>query len=195
MTRIDAEGKSMKIILLMVMLGGLCGSAVASDKDILRDACSALKTSAKRSECFEAIDHISAAQSKTPAENLVEPSQKLTVNPRALQCEHFEFSEIDSFSKNDLESAICSFDAGDRIASSVGEASVAKQSDPSVKVALLRRQLAHTEQCHSERTKALDVFRRKFGGGMPDCLKMPGKFAPPSATKAEQPTGTPSASQ
>lgn len=185
----------MKLIILMIMLGGLCGSAVASDKDILRDACSSLKVSAKRSECFEAIDHIAAAQSKLISEAPAMSPQKLTVNPRALQCERFEFTEIDSFNKNDLESAICSFDAGDRIASSVGTASVAKQSDPGVKVALLRAQLARTEQCHSERMKALDLFRRKFGGGMPDCSKMPGKFAPPSALKAEQPASTPSASQ
>jgi hypothetical protein len=167
-------------LLSTVLLALSCASAAhASDKDILRDACGALKAAAKKSQCFDALDRLSPPPASTPAPKTPEPAKASVVNFRAFECQRFEFSELDSLSKTDLEAAICSIDAGYRMSNESSDAFIAKQSDPRIKAVLLQRQIGKMEQCRSERTKASDLFLRKFPNDTLDCSKLPGKFATP----------------
>lgn len=166
----------MKKIILTCGIVAACGLAFGSDIDLLKEGCNALQIPKKRLECNTAIEHIVSSKAVAPK---ADERKYLMVNFRAIDCEQFEFSELDSYGKNDLEAAICSFDAGDRFKEESSRLVVEKQVDPVVKTALLRQRLASMQRCQSERIKATQLFSRKFPEAGIDCSKMPGKFAPP----------------
>jgi len=185
--RMPTSKRNMKIVIA-VLLGAVCAStASASDKDTLRDACSALKPASKKSQCFDALERLAPAQAPSSSQTKsIDQPKMLMVNFRAYECQKFEFSELDSFDRSNLEAAICSFDAGNRMSTESSDAFIAKQSDPRIKAGLLQRQIGKMEQCRNERTKAFDLFTRKFPDAMPDCTKLPGKFATPPKDSAPQ---------
>jgi hypothetical protein len=157
---------------------GLPSIAFPGDKDMLRDACSAIKQASKRSECFDALDRLTAKAS-APASPLVAPVGPLVVNARAFgECAALEYAEIDSMPRAELEGLYCSYLAGADVVRRIGDASIAKQANLSIKAALMGDQIRRLERCTAGMTKAVEAFNRKFAGEKADCSKMPGRLAP-----------------
>jgi hypothetical protein len=176
--------------ILLVTLG-LLTNANAADKDILRDACAAVKSAPKRSECFDAIERLSAKPGATAADaKRVATTGPLKVNARAFgECAALEYAEIDSMPREELEGLYCSYSAGANMALRLGDAAVAKQTNLTVKAALLGDQIRTLDRCTHGLSKAIEAFHRKYPGEKPDCSKMPEKFAPlPRETQAVSPT-------
>ena len=163
---------TMKILLATLIVALIPLSAHASDKDILRDACSAMKQAGKRSECFNALERISiAANAKTlPAAPAKRADLKL--NPRAFECAPMEYSEIDSMPREELEGLYCSYVVGSDVMHKISNASVERASDPRVKAALLGDSVRNLERCTSGMAKAIAAFNRKHPGEKPDCTEM-----------------------
>ncbi|WP_157201391.1 hypothetical protein [Massilia sp. Root418] len=75
----------MKTVVLLLPILAIALTASASDKDVLRDACSAIKSPSKKSACFDAIDRISTGspdsskiatqKKKTPDEKKIDEAQ------------------------------------------------------------------------------------------------------------------------
>lgn len=163
-----------------LLLIALCSiqSAFAADTDLLREGCAALRPAIKKNQCLAALDSLVSAN-VTPQPK-VDPPSKLRPNIRAMQCEAFEFSELDSFKKDELEAASCSYQLGMEINDKSTEKVIAQQSDPKVTTMLLQRKIAMLEKCGSGMQKVDNLFQRKFPDAKMDCSKM--RRATPNST-------------
>lgn len=173
----------------------LSSSAMAGDKDILRDACSALKPAPKKSACFDALDRISApvaAAVQVIQKPTQSPDRKLKLSLRGMQCETIEFPELDSMSADELEGLYCSYDLGIKTSDKLSKQFQEKnEGNPRVQVALLERHVAELERCGRGMTKAGDVFRRKYPEMKTDCSKLLQK----KSADSTPPEGIPAASK
>lgn len=179
----------------MLMLGYM-SYAAANDKDILREACSSLKVAAKRSECHSALDRIASSPTvKTLSEPIAlkkEDPGPLKVNVRGLSCESFEYGELDSMTRDELEGLYCSFRLGEDISKRVTDKSMAEHSDnPNIQAAVLSRHIQLSERCMRSMGKSDDLFRRKFPGEKIDCSRMP----KPKQQAAQGPQAQPDGAQ
>lgn len=160
----------MRVVLLTAFL---CAPLIAqaSDKDTLREACSSLKNSAKRSQCFDALERLSLAQSPSPATSAA--PKELKANLRGLECERFEFAEIDSLPRDELEALYCSYSLGAKISEkTTKDAEVKHEGHPKVLVALLSRHVSILDRCLGGMAKTRETFTRKFKGEKIDCSKL-----------------------
>lgn len=171
----------MRLIIAALVFSTFAGSACASDKDTIRDACSSLKGSAKKSQCFDALERLAPAQKVVEAPATAQKPKVLMLNMRAFECQPFEFSELDSMSKEDLEATVCSVNRGNDAYNSINRAGVDNQANPQVKIALMRQGLSHMQQCREAYTKTSDLFLRKFHGESMDCSRLPGPARPGDA--------------
>jgi hypothetical protein len=150
--------------------------ATASDKDVLRDACSTLKPATKKSACFDALDRISAPAipaAQVPMKPTQSPDRKLKFSLRGMQCENIEFPELDSMPADELEGLYCSYDLGIKTSDKLNKQFQEKnEGNPRVQVALMERHVAELERCGRGMTKAGDVFRRKYPEMKTDCSKL-----------------------
>lgn len=169
--------KSLTILFLL-----FSGSALAGDKDILRDACSALKPAAKKSTCFDALDRITTPLPQVaavPAKPTQSPDRKLKLSLRGMQCESIEFAELDAMPADELEGLYCSYDLGFKSSEKVNKQMMEKHDgSPNVQAVLLQRHIATMERCMRGTTKSGDVFRRKFPEMKTDCSKLMQKKTP-----------------
>lgn len=168
----------MKTKILLIIALCFTQTAFATEADLLREGCAALKTSAKKTQCLAALD--SLINSNAPVPPKAESLAKLRPNLRAMQCEAFEFSELDSFKKDELESASCSYQLGIEISDKSTEKVIAQQSDPKVTTMLLQRKIAMLDKCGSGMQKVDNLFQRKFPDAKMDCSKM--RRATPNST-------------
>jgi hypothetical protein len=170
-------------------------SSFASDKDILRDACTSLKPAAKKSACFDALDRISApapAAAPVVQKPVQSPDRKLKFSLRGMQCEAIEFPELDSMPADELEGLYCSYDLGIKTSEKLSKQFQEKnEGNPRVQVALLERHVAELERCGREMTKAGDVFRRKWPEMKTDCSKLLKKKTEDSAPQEGAPSPAP----
>jgi len=167
----------MKKLIPLLFMSVYFSPAQASDKDILRDACSAVKIANKRSECFNALERISTSSSKTPAVATTQQPATLKLNSRAFgECAAIEYAEIDSMPRHELEGLYCSYAIGSDTVSRINNASVEKASDPRIKAALLGDLVRSLERCNAGLSKALSAFNRKYPGEKPDCTEMKAKI-------------------
>lgn len=143
----------------------------ASDKDILRDACGAIKAPASRSRCFDALERLSAPQTPPQSESGIPAVYKLS--SRALECAPIEFSEIDVMPRDELEGLYCTYVAAIKISDASSKKALDGATEPSVRAALLRQQLSVSTQCTRGMSKSMDVIQRKYPGSRPDCSKLP----------------------
>lgn len=166
----------MKYLIALFLFFALAQTASAiEDKDVLRDACSGIKASAKRSQCFGAIERLTTPTLAVPAlapQPTTPTAMKLS--SRGMQCEAYEFSELDSMPREEIEGLHCSYSQGSASYVKISEIEIAKHpNDPRTQSALLTRQVSFLEQCLRGMGKTREVFKRKFAGQKIDCSKMP----------------------
>lgn len=161
-------------ILLLVAICSM-QNAFAAETDLLREGCAALKPALKKTQCFAALDRLTAAPSAPQPEP--EPTQ-LKLNGRAFNCEAFEFSEIDSWKKNELESASCSFQLAIDVDEQTTKKLMAQQNDARVNVYLAQKNVNTLEKCSTNRSKIDALLDRKYPGTKLDCARMKRKDAP-----------------
>lgn len=173
MPRAHQRIPTMKILLAVLIVASIPLSAQSSDKDILRDACSAVKQAAKRSDCFNALERITAASSAKITQSAPSSRVALKLNARAFgECSPMEYSEIDSMPREELEGLYCSYVIGSDTMHKISNASVEKASDPRIRAALLGDSVRNLERCGSGMAKAISAFNRKHPGEKPDCTEM-----------------------
>lgn len=177
----------MKYLIAPLLFLALNQPAVATeDKDVLRDACSGIKAPAKRSQCFGAIDRLVAPASAAPA-LAPQSAAPAALKPslRGLQCEAFEFSELDSMPREELEGLYCSYSQGSASSTKISDIELAKYpNDPRTQVALLNQQVSFLGRCSRGMSKAREVFSRKHPSQKLDCSKLP-NTSTESEAKAE----------
>jgi hypothetical protein len=163
MVRCTTAGKLAAFLFFCVAIPADASSA---DKDILRDACSAIKQTSKRAQCFDALDRITVTQ-PVPAAPPPEPEKPMMLNTRAMtQCQPFEFAELDSLSKGDAVALYCSYDQGFR--------NWLKDGKAQTNLATQRAMLYTAERCINAQTKVTDLLHRKFPTETADCSKVIG---------------------
>lgn len=165
-----------KILLLVVICS--MQNAFAAETDLLREGCAALKPALKKTQCLATLDRLTAAPSAPQPEP--EPAQ-LKLNGRAFNCEAFEFSEIDSWKKHELESASCSFQLAIDVDEQTTKKLMAQQNDPRVNVYLAQKNVNTLEKCSANRSKIDGLLDKKYPGTKLDCTRMKRKDAPPAS--------------
>jgi hypothetical protein len=101
------------------------------------------------------------------------PLSDLNFSGRAFQCESYEFAEIDSMSRDELQGAYCSYVIGSKRASKRNEETKEKYRDqPRILSALLGDHIQFLERCSQGMNKTSDLFSRKFHAPAPDCAAM-----------------------
>jgi hypothetical protein len=174
----------MKKFILAIGMILICSGALASDKDTIRDACATIKVSVKRSQCFEALDRLSAPlpAAVLPAQAAPAEPVALKISMRGLECLAFEFSEIDSMPKEEVESLYCSYARGAKISETATRKAEESYADqPRVRVAILDKHVSFLGKCIQGMSKTREIFVRKFPKEKIDCSKMPEKNASSSA--------------
>lgn len=165
----------MKNLLLTFALTIIATSAQASDKDILRDACSGLKAAPKRSECFNALDRISAPQIPTPAQAASAPQRtgEMKINTRPFtSCATLEFAEIDSMPREELKGLYCSYSVGSDTKKRINDEQVAKTTDPGLQARLIGDFITDLGRCTRGMSQARETFTRKYPQAQLDCTQM-----------------------
>lgn len=159
-------------LLVAISLLLYFGFAGASDKDVLRDACGGVKAPQKRAECFDALDRISA----TPKAQESVPDRLPEVLPlslRGIQCEAFEFGELDSMKIGELAGLYCSYGQGSsRALDSARKLGEKYPDEPRIRATLLGEGIRTSERCTRGMAKASDVFKRRFQGEKVDCARL-----------------------
>lgn len=141
------------------------GVSSANDKDALREGCSALKDKAKRTACFDAIERLSTTAPPTPVEQKASPAattdlapakKPLLLNTRVwMNCEAFDFAELNSLSGEELKAISCSYDMGFSEGTKWGDT-------------------RKMERCINNNMKVSDMLTRKFAGNKAQCSDMIG---------------------
>nr|WP_315401774.1 hypothetical protein [uncultured Duganella sp.] len=169
--------RTIKILLLPLLFLASNANASSADKDILRDACAAVKPANKKSACFDALERLTpqAVVAASPAApKTAGADRKLKPSLRGIQCEAVEFSELDAMPADELEGLYCSYDLGSKMSETVNKRMMAKnEGNLKVQQVLLQSHIATLERCMRGTTKAGDAFRRKFPDLKTDCTKMP----------------------
>jgi len=152
------------MVLFVVALGSenVVASGLSEDKQILRDACSALKDKMKRSQCFDAVDRVVAEPVITKK---VEQESPLVLNLRGMKCEQYEFTELDQLNKNELVSLYCSYGVGIEISEKsqpVADTNIAKRAH-------LESQIRVLETCSPQRFRLAQLIQKKYPDTKPDC--------------------------
>ena len=166
--------------LVVGFLFCVSGVAWAGDKEVLRDACGAIKLAVKRNQCFDAIENLSTKQEPPPLVVLQEPEKQseepVQLNTRAMiECETFEFSELNSLSASQLIALSCSYDQG--FSNHTSSAQIAKNDrtrGPGMQAALIRTYVGKAEKCMNAGEKVSDLLFRKYPKQKKDCSKIPG---------------------
>lgn len=164
------------IAISMLLYFGFAG---ASDKDVLRDACGGVKASQKRAECFDALDRISTPP-KAPEPMHDRLPDVLPLSIRGVECEAFEFGELDSMKIGELAGLYCSYGQGSsRALDSARKLGEQYPDSPRVRSSLLGEGIRSSERCTRGMARASDVLRRRLQGEKVDCahLAVPTKTA------------------
>lgn len=169
----------MKKIILIAAAFALISSATqlatAGDKELIQSACAALKAPSKRTSCLDALGRMLAPPvAPAPEPALVKPP-KLSL--RGMDCEAYEFSEINSFSVNELEALYCSYTAGINSSETATNKMIEKYNDPRMEHRFLQIHIKKMEKCMSSQTKVRELATRKFPSSTMECGKFTQKIA------------------
>lgn len=170
----------LRFLILAIAISNTAVAATADDKDLLRDACVALKDKVKRSQCFDAIERISQSAVPAPIEQKAPPEPKkempIFINTRAFSCEPFEFSELNSLSEDQALGLYCGYYQQHNNEVANGKAA-SSESDPGRKLALLQSVTRKMRLCTNTIEKMMDFMKRKFPNNSLDCTKVVGYTA------------------
>lgn len=98
--------------------------------------------------------------------------QHKTLNPRGLMCERIEFTELNTYSPDELEQLYCSYDQAYKTSEQVNQKMMDKySSDPRMSMYLLKSQLAELKKCTDPQFQVKDLLERKSPDFKIECSK------------------------
>lgn len=115
-----------------------------------------------------------------------EPSD-LKFSPRAFQCEAYEFAELESMQRAELEGMYCSYSIGAaRLSRRNDETKVKYADQPQILAALLGDNIRLQDQCVRGMAKVQDLIARKYTTFAPNCSPMAEKIETALAKQSPQ---------
>lgn len=104
--------------------------------------------------------------------------EEVKFSARAFQCQAYEFAELDSMSRGELQGAYCSYSIGaDRASKRNATVKEKYKEQPRILAGLLGDHVRFLEGCAQGLSKTQDLLSRKFAGPAPDCKPMAEKTA------------------
>lgn len=105
------------------------------------------------------------------------PSEELIFSAHAFECQPFEFAELDSMPKEELQGAYCSYAVGAKQSSKRADLAKEKHKNNStVLVGLIEDHVKFLDQCAQGMVKTSALLKRKYKQSTNDCTPMTEKL-------------------
>lgn len=101
--------------------------------------------------------------------------EELVLNVRGVNCEKFEFAELNSMSVEELDKLYCSLKAGDKISEFTIDKQTAKFPEgDSMRVHLAKQRIIEQRKCTAQQNQIEDIIKRKEQEHKFECSKYKG---------------------
>ena len=97
------------------------------------------------------------------AANLANAGEK-ELNMRGVMCDSIDFTELNTYSQEELEALYCSYSKGHKIADKTMTTAADKHKGTRTEIAILQDGIRAMERCSRPQMRVGDLLKRKFSG-------------------------------